>query len=115
MRPRVLALISSNSWSQIAQPNSGRMSRSPLAVDSTMAMERSMSSGPPTSAIEPVWSIRIGNEMPRPMNVAASLLVSPAISFARSIDLHHRALDDGDARRLQVGERALGLERAGGL
>ena len=32
------------------------------------------SSGPVVSAIEPVWSTRIGNVMPRPMNPGSGLM-----------------------------------------
>ena len=64
--PSVLALIGSNISSQILQPNAGRITRSPGAVDSTTRMPRSMSSTPVVIAIEP-FSKRNGKEMPRPM------------------------------------------------
>ncbi len=50
------------------QPNLGRMTRSPGAVSSTSRIERSRSSGPLVSAIEPVWSTVIGQVKPRPTN-----------------------------------------------
>src|SRR3954471_9200483 len=97
----------------MAQPNCGRMSRSPFAVDSTITMDRSMSSAPDVIAIAPVWSTRIGNAMPRPMNVFAS--DERSTSEAMSVDLRQGALDRHDAGRLEVGHRALGLERPGRL
>lgn len=43
-----------------------------MAVDSTMTIDRSMSSGPDTMAMDPVLSTRMGNAKPRPMKVLVS-------------------------------------------
>src|SRR6478735_7199592 len=100
IKPSVLALIDSNISSQILQPNAGRITRSPGAVDSTTRMPRSMSSTPVDMAIDPVWSTRIGKAMPRPtydgsMSKPLTALF-PSSDPVPSVQLERHALDLGE-------------------
>lgn len=71
MRPAVCSLTGANTRSWIAQPKSGRIGRSPGAVDRTSRIASSTSRSPLTRAIPPVGPMRSGNDQPDPTNCSA--------------------------------------------
>src|SRR6185437_1034432 len=83
-----------------AQPNSGRMGRSPGAVPRMRRMACSMSLTPWASASTPRWSACSGNESPDPIRSA----------IACSSQADHRAAD-GDAARADLDRGAAALDR----
>src|SRR5829696_7009806 len=102
----VVASIVSNTKSCTPQPKSGRMGRSPLAVERIRWMAWSTSVWSDASAMPPRRSTWSGNAMPEPRISAITGSLS---------DVDDRALDGHAARPLDVHRRALELELAGGL
>jgi hypothetical protein len=78
----VLVSMGSNISSQMRQPNAGRNGRSPGAVDSTTAIDRSSSSTPSIKVNDPLSLMRIGKGKPLPMN--SSDMVPPLIVVVKS-------------------------------
>src|SRR4029078_5881989 len=99
-----------------------RIRRSPGAVVSTIRSEPSMSAVPCVNAMEPDWSTRIGNEMPRPMKSAAASLMKSLV-YHDSVDQRRIALENERAGclsierplRFDVDHAAFQLQRSGGL
>src|ERR1700729_1731607 len=108
MWPISSASIASKMKSWTAQPNSGRMGRSPGAVPRINRIACSMSLTPWASASTPRWSACSGNESPDPIRSA----------IASSSQADHRAAD-GDAAGADLhrgaaafdGHRLRGLDR----
>ncbi|CAM5683290.1 hypothetical protein SVIOM342S_05439 [Streptomyces violaceorubidus] len=81
----------------MAQPNSGRIGRSPGAVARMSRMASSTSCSPLTRAIPPVGPIRRGNDQPEPTNCSA-IREQPAFLGNASPQARH-----GDGRDLEDG------------
>ena len=110
--PSVLALIGSNSRSQMRQPNCGRITRSPGAVMITMRMLASMSSAPRAER-DRARLVDAQREQDAPPDEVCCVRHVPSRSCRSLLDLHQRALDLGDAAtpRSLAGRAALQLER----
>src|SRR5262245_54509111 len=80
IRPAVAASAGAKTRSWMAQPNAGRIGRSPGAVARISRMLSATSRSPPTIPIEPVGSVRSGNAQPVPMN-SSSGTVPPSVQL----------------------------------
>src|SRR5512142_527200 len=98
----------------MAQPNSGRIGRSPGAVERIRRMLCSISASSPTRRIPPVASVSTGKAQPRPMNVWL-IVGPPSVERDRgAVDVHARTAVDLHAARALELELAVGLDRDAG-
>src|SRR5687768_1042815 len=103
----VVASIVSNTKSWTPQPNSGRIGRSPLAVERIRWIAWSTSASSDASAMPPRRSTWRGKATPEPR--------ISAVGIPNLTDVDQRALDAHGRARLDVDRRALELQRAGRL
>src|SRR6266540_3194462 len=105
--PAVVASMGANTWSWMAQPNSGRIGRSPGAVPRISRIASSISRTRSTMAMLPVASVRTGKAQPRPMNSSAIALPSDQHGRRRAAELARCAGVDGAGRAGLGGGAAL--------
>jgi hypothetical protein len=74
MRPSVWPSMPEKTWSWIAQPNAGRIGRSPGIVPRMTVIASRMSSSWVTSASAPWRLTRIGKARPEPMKSPCMLI-----------------------------------------
>src|SRR6266576_1102352 len=96
MRPAVLPVTEANTKSWIAQPNSGRIGRSPYAVPRMRRIASAISRSLDTRAMPPVGPVRTGKAPPAPTKSSLTARVP-------SVDLDQRALDGDHGPALELG------------